>query len=101
MKASDETAIAKFLGAGGTVSQLKDTESISEQELLRFLEERGFEVRYFELQRRYTYRRKRTTLSALLAMANDHRNAMGLPPFVLRVTMTPRSSGSRDHRQIG
>ena len=38
MKASYETAIAEFLQAGGTVFQLKETESISEHELLRFLE---------------------------------------------------------------
>ena len=92
MKASYETAIAEFLEAGGTVSQLKETESISAHELLRFLEKRGFEVRYFELQRRYTYQGKRITLRALLAMANEQRSALGLPPFVLRVIMTPPSS---------
>ena len=102
MKASYEAAIAKFLEAGGRISQVKETKEISEQELLRFLQERGFEIRYLELQRRYTYGRKRIGLNALVAMANEQRSAMGLPPFVLREVMTPQSSrASRHHPEVG
>jgi hypothetical protein len=45
MKASDEAAIAKFLEAGGRISIVKETKEVGEQELLRFLAERGIRVR--------------------------------------------------------
>ena len=84
MKPSDETAIAKFLDAGGRVSHVKETVEVSEPELLRFLADCGIVVTYRAEGRCFRYQGKRITLSALVPVANRHRSLIGLPPFALR-----------------
>lgn len=95
MKPSYEDAVARYLDSGGRISSVKETQEVSEAELLRFLADCGKDVRYLESQRQYKYQRRRISASAVLAMANEHRSAMGLRPFVLRAVMPWPSRGYR------
>ena len=93
MKPSDERAIGAFLSAGGRILHVKESVRVSEPELLDYLAGCGIMVRYKAGdQRQYLWRRKRVSATALVAMANQHRSLLGLPPFALRTYPTPRHS---------
>jgi hypothetical protein len=95
---SSETAIARFLSSGGRISRLTESVSISESELLAYLATCGIVARYAGGDRRaYLCRNKRMSLSALIALANQHRSSDALPPFALNLNPAPTRSRARNH----
>jgi len=98
MTSSNETAIAHFLSAGGRISRMTDTTSVSESELLAYLVARGIAARYVPGDSRiYLCGKKRMSIHALVALANQYRGSDALPPFALRITPAPVRSRTRGY----
>ena len=94
MNPSDETAIAAFLQAGGRVSHVKESVRVTEGELLDYLASCGIAAKYSAGDlRAYMCQGKRVSASKLIAIANEHRRSLQLPPFALRVAI--RYAGHR------
>ena len=88
MNPVDEHAIAEFLKAGGYISRVRESVGISEIELLDYLASCGITAKYSGGDSRtYLCQGKRVSASRLVAVANEHRRSLELPPFSLRVTI--------------
>jgi hypothetical protein len=99
MSPVDERAITEFLEAGGRVSRAEGSVPVSEPELLNYLASCGITARYRAGDsREYLCQGKRLSVRKLLAIANEHRRSLELPPLSLRVAIRytgPRSALSR------
>ena len=94
MTSIDESAIAFFLKAGGSISHLKESVRVSEGELLEYLASCGITAKYTPGDyRAYLCEGKRISLSRLVALANDRRRSLHLPPFALKIAI--RYAGRR------
>ena len=91
MSLAYENAIADFLEAGGRVSRVKASVRVTEGELLDYLANCGIVAKYTPGDyRAYLCEGKRVSLSRLVALANEHRRSLHLPPFAPRVrSITP------------
>ena len=88
MNPSDETAVADFLKAGGRVRRVKDSVRVTESELLDYLANCGMKVKYSAGDSRtYLCEGKRVSATKLIAIANEQRRSLQLPPFGLRVSI--------------
>jgi hypothetical protein len=96
MSISSEAAIARFLSSGGRISRLTESVSISESELLAYLETRGIVAKYAGGDRRaYLCKYRRMSGDALIALANQHRFSDALPPFALKLDPAPSRGRAR------
>jgi len=94
MNQRDETVIADFLKAGGRVRRVKDSVPVTESELLDYLANCGMKVKHSVGDSRiYLCEGKRVSATKLIAIANEHRRSLQLPPFGLRVSI--RYAGRR------
>jgi len=88
MNPSDEIAIAEFLQAGGRICHVKESVRVTESELLEYLASCGIAAKYSAGDlRAYMCQGKRVSASKLIAIANEHRRSLQLPPFALRVAI--------------
>ena len=88
LSSDDESVIADFLKAGGRVSHLKESVRITETELLHYLASCGITAKYTPGDSRtYLCQGKRVSLSRLIALANERRRSLQLPPFALKVAI--------------
>ena len=88
MNPTDESAVAEFLQAGGRVSRLPDSIRVTEAELLQYLESCGIAAEYRAGDTRaYLCAGKRVSLSKLIALANERRRSLQLPPFAAQVVI--------------
>ena len=95
MSPLDKTAIADFLKSGGRVSRVRQSIEVSEGELIDYLASCGVVAKYKGGDSRpYLYQGKRVSAGKLVAIANEHRLALELPPFALRVAIRYASGGS-------
>jgi|SoiMethySBSTD1v2_1073268.scaffolds.fasta_scaffold12722_3 hypothetical protein len=79
-------AISAFIEKGGRVVRLQGTIPVTVAEVLDYLWSRGVRADYSPGHARlYVCKGKLITLSKLLEVANRHRRAEQLPPFVARV----------------
>lgn len=91
----DESAIADFLKAGGRVSRLKESVRVTEGELLEYLASCGITVKYTPGDyRSYFSQGKRVSLNKLIALANERRRSLHLPPFALKVAIRYAGRGA-------
>jgi hypothetical protein len=94
MSPLDKTAIADFLKSGGRVSRVGQSVQVSEGELVDYLASCGVVAKYRGGDSRaYLCQGKRVSASKLVAIANEHRRSLELPPFALRVAI--RYAGAR------
>ena len=88
MNPSDETAVADFLKAGGRVRRVKDSVRVTESELRDYLANCGMKAKYsVGDSRAYLCEGRRVSATKLIAIANEHRRSLQLPPFALRVSI--------------
>ena len=88
MSPTDECAVAEFLKAGGRISSVKGSVRISEGELLDYLASCGITAKYKTGDSRaYLCQGTRMSASKLVALANEHRRSLNLPPFSLPVAI--------------
>ena len=88
LSSDDEGAIADFLKAGGRVSHLKESVSITETDLLAYLASCGITAKYAPGDSRtYLCQGKRVSLNQLTALANERRRFFQLPPFALKIAI--------------
>ena len=99
MNPVDEHAMAEFLKAGGCVSRVRESVGVSEIELLDYLASCGVTAQYCAGDSRtYLCQGKRVSTRTLIAVANEHRRSLDLPPFSLQVTIrytSPRSASPK------
>ena len=82
MSPADQRAIAEFLKSGGRISRVKESIRVSEPELLDYLASCGVTAKHQAGDSRtYVCQGKRVSMSKLIAIANEHRRAVELPPF--------------------
>ena len=94
MNPDDEAAVADFLKAGGRVRHVKESVRVTENELLDYLASCGIEAKYCPGDlRAYICEGKRVSANRLVAIANERRRSLQLPPFALRVEI--RYAGHR------
>lgn len=100
MSPVDERAIAEFLKSGGNISRIKASIRVSEPELLEYLASSGITTKYRagDFSAGYLCQGKRVSMSELIAIANEHRQSLELPPFSPKVAIrygSPRSDLSQ------
>lgn len=94
MSSVDEGTIADFLKAAGRVSRLKESVRVTEGELLEYLASCGITAKYTPGDyRAYLCQGKRVSLNRLVALANEHRRSLHLPPFALKVAIRYAADG--------
>ena len=81
-------AIADFLKSGGRVVKAQHTVPVTGFEVLEYLVSSGFRAKYSPRDSRYYYEGKQCHLTKLVELANTHRAARQLPPFVARVNIS-------------
>ena len=95
MSSVDEAVIADFLKAGGRVARVKESVSVTESELLDYLASCGLTAKFAPGDSRgYLCQGKRVSLSRLVALANERRNSLQLPPFALKVAIRYAGRGA-------
>jgi hypothetical protein len=82
LKTSDALAIAQFLNGGGRIAKGNDSLFASEHEVIDFLATCGVRVKTFRAGKSYWGNGRYCGMSALVHLANEHRRARKLPPFV-------------------
>jgi len=76
-------AIAAFFEKGGRVVKLQESIPVRAPEVLEYLNATGISANFSPRHsRRYLFKGKLVPLSKLVEVANGHRRAQELPPFV-------------------
>ena len=79
-------AIADFFNKGGRVVRLQDSIPVTAPEVIEYLLASGIRASFSPRHSRlYLCNRKLVTMSKLVEIANGHRRARQLPPFVAKV----------------
>ena len=85
MNRADSEAIAEFLRRGGQIRKVKETISVTDDEVIAFLSGCGIRVTCLpDDTKTYVCGRTRLTMSGLVALANKERLSRQLPPFAIR-----------------
>jgi hypothetical protein len=99
LKASDARAIAEFLSGGGKIAKVQDSvTATNHREVVDFLATCGVSVKTFRGDRAYWCDGRCYNPSALVRLANQYRQAQGLPPFAVRLVPWV---GGQDNRLKG
>ena len=89
-------AIAAFFRKGGRVVKLQEPIPVTPSEVLEYLLATGIKANFSRRHSRlYLCKGKLVTLSKLVEVANGHRRAQQLPPFVARVSLALRHEPHR------
>ena len=95
MNPIDENAVAEFLQAGGRVARVPESIRVTEAELLHYLESCGIAAKYSGGDAKgYLCAGKRLSLSKLVALANERRRSLQLPPFAAQVVIRYSGRGT-------